>query len=216
MSRQNEQNRISASEAINETTKELKVWDPMVRLFHWGLLAAFVTAYITQEEYYSLHLYAGYTVLGLISFRILWGLIGTRHARFTDFVYRPSRVVAFVKGHFSGSARRYLGHNPAGGYMILALLLCLAVVTISGVMLDAAENRTGPLSGFKLFYYTDVIDEVHEVSTNVCLGLIVLHVLGVIASSHLYRENLVRAMITGKKQLSPEKIQKGRLHETGI
>ena len=194
--------KLSATEtALPVTTAEERVWDPWVRLFHWFLLITFCLAYWTQEEDYSLHLLAGYSVLGLVCFRIVWGIVGTRHARFADFICRPPIVLAFLKGYVSGSARRYAGHNPAGGYMILALLICLLVITISGVMLDAAENRAGPLSGYRLFLYTDLIDEVHELSTSVCLGLISLHILGVLVSSWLCRENLVAAMITGRKKI---------------
>jgi len=183
---------------------EVKIWDPLVRLFHWSLLSAFAMAYWTQEEDYSLHLTAGYVVLGLVCFRIIWGIIGSRYARVADFIYRPSAVLKFLKGYVSGLSPRYAGHNPAGGYMILALLICLLVITVSGVMLDAAENRAGPLSGYRLFLCTDLIDEVHEWSTSVCLGLISLHILGVMLSSWLCRENLVAAMITGNKKIQTQ------------
>jgi len=179
---------------------DVKVWDPLVRLFHWSLLAACVVAYLTQEENYDLHLYAGYAVLGLVLFRVLWGLVGPRHARFTDFLYGPGAVIRYLRGLWRSPATRYLGHNPAGGAMVIKLLLTLLVITVSGVALDAAENRAGPLAATRLFLYRDQIIDLHVVSTNVGLGLVALHLLGVLHASIAHRENLVRALITGRKR----------------
>lgn len=177
----------------------IKVWDPLVRLFHWGLLAAFVTAYLAQEGAYDLHLAAGYTVLGLVAVRILWGFVGTRHARFGDFVHGPAAVAGYLKALAARSAPRYLGHNPAGGAMILALLAALLVIGLSGVALDAAENRAGPLGDTQLFLHLDLIARVHAWATDLTLVLIAVHVLAVLHASRALGENLVRAMITGRK-----------------
>jgi len=103
----------------------IKVWDPAVRLFHWSLVVAFTVAYFTEEDVLDVHVAAGYTVLGLVLFRILWGFIGPQHARFSDFVYRPGVVAAYLKDLMLGRARRYLGHNPAGGVMIILLFISL-------------------------------------------------------------------------------------------
>jgi len=179
---------------------DVKVWDPLVRLFHWSLLAACVLAYLTQEENYDLHLDAGYAVLGLVVFRVLWGLVGPRHARFGDFVHGPSRLLGYLRDLWRHTAPRYLGHNPAGGAMVVMLLVTLLTISLSGVALDAAENRAGPLASTRLFLYRDEIIELHVVSTNIGLALVVLHLLGVLHASIAHRENLVRALITGRKR----------------
>ena len=177
-----------------------KVWDPLVRLCHWSLVAAFVVCYVTQEQSYEIHLMAGYIALGIVLLRILWGFIGSRCARFTDFVRRPAAVLAYL-GHFSrGRGATHVGHNPAGGYMILALLLGNLAIGISGIALDAAENRAGPLAGTHLWRHLDTVNDTHLWATNITLALVLLHVLGVLTASIVYRENLVRAMITGRKR----------------
>jgi cytochrome b len=182
-------------------TDRIRVWDPLVRLFHWGLVGAFAISWLTQEEHYELHLLAGYLVLGLVVLRVLWGFVGTPHARFSDFVRTPSQVLAYLRQLARGHAHRSLGHNPAGGAMILLLLLAMLTIALSGVALDAAENRAGPLADTPLFLYTDSIVAVHVWATDAAFVLIALHLLGVFHASRAHRENLVRAMITGSKPL---------------
>jgi cytochrome b len=179
---------------------EVKVWDPLIRLFHWGLVIAFAVSYLTQEESYDLHLFAGYALGALLIFRLVWGFAGPRHARFTDFMYGPSRVLAYLGSLVRGDAPRFVGHNPAGGSMVLAMLSTLTVIVVSGIALDAAENRAGPLAHTRLFYYTDLIEQVHALSTNVALVLVILHLIGVIHASLTHRENLLKAMLTGRKR----------------
>ena len=183
-------------------TDSIRVWDPLLRLFHWLLVVGFVVGYFTQTENYQLHLYAGYGLLGLLCWRLLWGLAGTRTARFSSFLFRPATVLAYLHAMLRGQPPRYLGHNPAGGIMILLMLLCLLVISLSGIALDAGENRAGPLGHTRLFLYTDLIGEVHVASTNIALALIALHLLGVLYSSLAHRENLVLSMITGRKPAS--------------
>ena len=203
---------------------ENRVWDPLVRIFHWGLVLAFAVAYLSGDEESSLHIYSGYVVLGLITFRVLWGLIGTRYARFSNFVYSPKTVIQYLKGLLAKKPKRYMGHNPAGGWMVLAMLLCLAIVSVSGLKVYAIEEGLGPLAGeapaltvISAAYADDDDDdhrknedghgedeeefweEIHEVSSNFMLLLIFLHIAGVIVSSRLHDENLVKAMLTGKK-----------------
>lgn len=167
----------------------VKVWDPLVRLFHWGLVAAFATAWLSAEEWDNLHHWAGYTVAGLVVFRCLWGIVGTEKARFVNFVCPPASVITHLREMISGRERRYLGHNPAGAAMIIALLLGLSVLALSGW-----------LSTTDRFWGVDWVQEVHELAGNLVLVLVALHVLGVIASSWLSKENLVRAMVTGSKR----------------
>jgi cytochrome b len=205
-------------------SNEIRVWDPLVRIFHWGLVLAFTVAYLSGDEESSLHIYSGYVVLGLITFRVLWGLIGTRYARFSNFVYSPKTVIQYLKGLVAKKPKRYMGHNPAGGWMVLAMLLCLAIVSVSGLKVYAIEEGLGPLAGeapaltvISAAYADDDDDdhrknedghgedeeefweEIHEVSSNFMLLLIFLHIAGVIVSGRMHDENLVKAMLTGKK-----------------
>jgi cytochrome b len=179
----------------------IRVWDSFVRLFHWALVLAFAVAYISAEEHYGLHVWSGYAVLALIAMRLPWGFVGTRHARFADFVVGPRRLLRYAGAMLRGTPPRSIGHNPLGGWMVLALLADLCIIALSGIALDAAENRAGPLGGTRLFLYGDLIEGTHETATNLGLALIALHLLGVAASSWLHRENLIGAMLTGRKRL---------------
>lgn len=178
----------------------IRVWDPLVRLFHWGLAAAFTAGWLTRTGHYDWHLAAGYTVLGLVLVRLGWGFVGPRHARFADFVRGPRAVLGYLFDAVRGRARRHVGHNPAGGAMILAMLVTLLVIGLSGVALDAAENRAGPLAQTRLFLYTDLISRLHTAATDLCLVLIGLHLLGVLHASLAHGENLPWAMVTGRKR----------------
>lgn len=183
-----------------EQSKVLAIWDPLVRAFHWLLVIGYVLSYFTQVDRYGLHLIAGYSVLGLLVFRVLWGIVGSKHARFADFVRGPGEIFAYLGAFARAVPPRYLGHNPAGGAMIVALLCCLLVVAGSGIALDAAENRAGPLGHTMLFLYADRISGIHLLSTNVSLALIAVHITGVLVTSLFHKENLVGAMITGRKK----------------
>jgi cytochrome b len=210
-------------------SNEIRVWDPLVRIFHWGLVLSFTIAYLSGDEESSLHIYSGYVVLGLIAFRVLWGLVGTRYARFSNFVYSPGTVIQYLKSLAAKKPKHYIGHNPAGGAMVIAMLLCLIVVSVSGLKVYAIEEGLGPLASeppaltvISSAYADDDGDEndnheknenghgedeeaeefweeIHEVSSNVMLLLIFLHIVGVIVSGRLHDEHLVKAMLTGKK-----------------
>jgi cytochrome b len=206
----------------------VRVWDPLVRLFHWSLVAAFTIAYLTGDEESAVHEYAGYVVIGLVLFRLVWGFLGTRHARFRDFVYRPSKIVQYAREILAGKPKRYLGHNPLGGVMVLLLLGSLLTTGVTGYLLLGTEvNGDGTVaatpvpgksaSGFITPAYADndgdddgeegaghdenegPLKEVHEFFANFTLFLVFLHVAGVILASLQHRENLVRAMFTGRK-----------------
>ena len=167
------------------------MWDPAVRIFHWGLVAAFLTAWITAEESQSIHEISGYVVAGLVAFRVFWGIVGSRHARFADFVRSPGTVLSFLRDTMKFRARRSLGHNPAGGAMVVALLVALIVITGSGFMMTTDA-----------FWGVRWVRETHEIAVNATLVLLVLHVLGVVLASVEHRENLVAAMFTGRKRAS--------------
>ncbi len=167
----------------------IKVWDPFVRLFHWALVAFFAIAWITGDDWERIHEISGYAIAVLVALRVLWGLIGSRHARFSDFVYRPAAIIGYIKRSVRLRAKRYLGHNPAGGAMVLALLLSVSLATATGVM-----------STTDAFWGVEWVEELHEVTANLTLGLVFLHVAGVAFASLQHRENLVRSMITGLKR----------------
>ncbi len=198
---------------------EIRVWDPLVRVFHWSLVAAFTIAYLTEDEWETLHVWAGYIVAGLVAFRVMWGFIGTRHARFSDFIFSPATIIAYLKDMVALRARRYIGHNPAGGAMVLALLFSLAMTTLTGMQLYAVEKNAGPFAQFEMKLSPvamaqadddegeheghggeSVWEEVHEFFANFTLLLVMLHIAGVVVSSLAHDENLPRAMITGKKR----------------
>lgn len=191
-----------------DSGNEIKVWDPLVRIFHWSLVVTFFIAYLSGDEWESLHVTAGYIVAGLVAFRLVWGLIGTRHARFTDFVFSPATVITYLKELAAHRARRYLGHNPAGGWMVVALLASLALTTLTGMMahgtFTVALNVVSPAmahddEGEEGDEGEEIFEELHEFFANFTLLLVAVHVAGVLVSSLLHRENLVRAMITGRK-----------------
>jgi cytochrome b len=166
----------------------VKVWDPLVRIFHWSLVAAFVIAWATGDELQKVHEIAGYAIVGLVAFRVLWGFVGSTHARFADFVRGPSAVIGYLFDTARLRARRYLGHNPAGGAMVLALLLMLTVICTTGIMMT-----------MDAFWGVDWVEEAHEISVNLTIVLIGLHLLGVAVAGLEHHENLVGAMITGRK-----------------
>jgi len=203
---------------------QVRVWDPLVRLFHWSLVAAFIIAYFTGDEESLVHVYAGYFIIGLLAFRILWGFVGTRYARFSDFLYSPGRTVQYLKGMFSGAPEHFTGHNPAGGWMIMMLLVSLLITSYSGLKVYGLEGH-GPLAaggveaGLVAPAYADddergehaeheghgggegegFWEELHEVFANLTVLLVLIHVAGVVVASRLHGENLVRAMVTGRK-----------------
>lgn len=182
--------------------QNIKVWDPLIRIFHWSLVGFFTLAYLTEgeDEWMNIHSYAGYSILTLLVFRLLWGVIGTHHARFINFVTRPNIAWTYLKELFTGKAKDYIGHNPAGALMIVALILSIGFTGFSDMALYATDGQ-GPLAtSFFATWPEGTLKEVHEFFANFSLFLIVTHVGGVIVSSLLHKENLVRAMLTGKKQ----------------
>lgn len=182
-------NAIEAGGAMPPAT--VKVWDPFVRVFHWSLAALFLAAYATGDEFAQAHIAAGYAIAGLIALRIVWGFAGPRHARFSDFVRSPRQVLAYLRDVAVFRAPRYLGHNPAGGAMIVALLVMLAGTGVTGYMMTTDA-----------FWGAKWVEEVHEAAANLTVGLIVAHVLGVLLCSFEHGENLVKSMVTGRKRRS--------------
>ncbi|WP_119390175.1 cytochrome b/b6 domain-containing protein [Taklimakanibacter lacteus] len=178
-----------ASDVRAEAGARVKVWDPIVRLFHWSLVIAFTAAWLTGDELKRVHEWAGYTIVALLAVRVVWGFIGTPYARFGNFIYRPSTIVRFLLDTARFRARRYVGHNPAGGAMAVALLLMLAATTATGIMLTSDA-----------YWGVDWVEDAHEIAANLAIMLVGLHLAGVLVASVEHRENLAGAMITGWKR----------------
>ncbi|WP_198264200.1 cytochrome b/b6 domain-containing protein [sulfur-oxidizing endosymbiont of Gigantopelta aegis] len=203
---------------VTGTDNTIKVWDILIRGFHWILVISFFTAYLSEDDFLDIHIYAGYLIAGLLVFRLIWGFIGSHYARFSDFIYSPRVVIDYTKSLLSTEKpKRYIGHNPAGGLMIVLLLLSLFITTVSGlVMDDEIESVNSNETNSSMVYFDaddedkyesdlyEVMEEVHEFFANLTLLLVFLHVAGVIVSGKLHDENLVRAMITGKKTLEKD------------
>lgn len=171
---------------------KILVWDAPVRVFHWLLVLSFAGAYLTSdgERWRLLHVSLGYTMGGLVAFRILWGLIGTRHARFASFVRGPAAVLRYLRSLLGGQPEHHVGHNPAGAVAIVLLLLLSLVVVATGW---AVYNDTGG----------HWLEDLHDGAANAMLALVGVHVAGVVAGSWLHRENLVLAMLDGHKAGEP-------------
>jgi cytochrome b len=168
-------------------SRDIPVWDLFVRVFHWGTVGLVAVCFLSSDDK-SLHEPVGYAVLALVLARLAWGVVGSGHARFADFVVRPATVLAYLTALRRGGGRRYVGHNPAGGIMVLALLATLLAVTISGWLSETDR-----------FFGVEWVSQLHSLSSDVLLGLIACHLVGVLVSSLLHRENLAAAMITGRK-----------------
>ena len=178
----------------------VKAWDLLVRIFHWSLVLFFLVAFITEDDWLDLHAQAGYAVMYLVGFRILWGLIGAPTARFLNFVKPPSVVFVHLKSMLSGHPKHYLGHNPVAAVMVISLLLSILLTGFSGLVTLASENQ-GPLAGsFFNAWRGEWVEEIHEFFANFTLLLVFGHLGGVIVSSLLEGENLARAMVTGRKK----------------
>ena len=194
---------------------EINVWDRFVRIGHWLLAGAFLTAYFTEDDWLTTHVWAGYVAGAIVLWRIVWGFVGSPHARFRDFVFAPTQSLRYLGALLRGRAQRYIGHSPAGAAMVFALLIGVATTTASGVMVYAYDKHAGPLASVVASHYQglskaerhrayeraeDFWEETHELLANLTLFLVVLHVGGVALASLAHRENLVRAMLTGRKR----------------
>jgi cytochrome b len=211
---------VLADAAERRPEKMIRVWDVFVRLFHWSVAVGFFVAYFS-EDVLSLHVWAGYVVGALVVLRIVWGFIGPEHARFSSFIYPPGTVLRYLWDLLLGRGKRYLGHSPGGGAMVLVLLIGLLGTVGTGLVLYAIEENAGPLAalvssgsppgqaeGEEVYEGAErsgeLWEEFHEVLANLMLVLVVLHVAGVLLASYVHRENLTRAMITGRKRAPSE------------
>lgn len=174
-------------------TSRVLVWDLPTRFFHWMLAASFAGAWLTSESerFADMHAMLGYTMVLLVAFRIFWGIAGTRYARFASFAYGPRDVLAYLRSMATLRAPHFTGHNPAGSWAIIGLILLAVVVTATGI---ATLNDLGGRW----------LEDVHEGAATAMLVLVFVHVAGVMIGSLLHRENLVASMFTGRKEGAPE------------
>ena len=195
----------------------VRIWDPLVRIGHWTLVSSFAFAYLIEHPL-RLHVLAGYVVAAVITLRIAWGFVGTPHARFAGFVRSPAVAWRYLVALRDGRAQRFLGHNPAGGLMVVALLLGLAATTVSGLVLYGVAEHAGPLASLVggMAASKHDLEELHEVCANLTLLLVAVHIAGVVVASLAHRENLPLAMLTGRKraadspQSSPARVERRR------
>jgi len=218
--------------------KTVKVWSPLIRIGHWTLVIAFFTAYFTEDDFMNLHAWAGYFVGIYLLIRVLYGFVGGKYTRFSNFIYAPVKIIGYLKNLLARTPQHYIGHNPAGGVMVVALLISLAGTTFTGMKLYAVEENKGPFAinahqvqtqiqsvsliaeakadddddedeESKVLNIDQKVDkqaeefweELHELFANLTLVLVFLHVGGVIASSIIDKERLVKAMLTGEKDV---------------
>lgn len=169
-------------------SQKVLVWDAPTRVFHWVQALCFLGAYLTSdsEKTRDIHVALGYILFGMIVFRLLWGFVGTRYAKFSSFAYGPSKIFSYLVSLFKGKADHFVGHNPIGSVAIWLLLSGGLTLGVTGVMLLQDD-------------FEDIVEEIHDYATNAMLIVIAIHLMGVFASSFLHKENLVRAMITGFK-----------------
>lgn len=198
-------------------TGTIKVWDPLVRIGHWLLVAAFFTAWLTEDDFLIQHVWAGYVVAAVIIVRVAWGFLGTPNARFRSFVRSPATTLRYLGDMLKGRPRRHTGHNPAGAAMIVALLLTITATGVSGLFIYAIEEQAGPLAAWVAPAAEadegehgedpreEFWEEFHEIAANLALLLVAVHIGGVLWSSYAHRENLVRAMLTGRKRAADER-----------
>jgi cytochrome b len=185
----------------NGAPREVYVWDPFVRLFHWTLVVAFTVAYVlTDEDVLKIHVWSGYVVGALVVARVIWGFVGPEHARFTDFVYAPGASLRYVRDLILFKAERHLGHSPGGGTMVVTLLVFLAATVITGLVVYGGDQQAGPLAGMFTKEFGESFEGMHELIANITLALVLAHISAVILASFVFRENLPRAMFTGYKR----------------
>jgi cytochrome b len=192
--------------AVDSTRSDLpttrKVWDWPVRIFHWLLVLSIIGAYVTHRlgiEYFKYHLWCGYTVIVLVVFRIIWGLVGTRHARFHHFVRGPVTTVRYGRELLRGEHTPHAGHNPLGALMVVALLASLLVQAITGLVANDEIFNTGPLYGYVTPERSLDLTSLHRQLFYWIVALIALHIAAVLVHLVFKKENLAHALITGRK-----------------
>jgi cytochrome b len=187
---------------MNQPLRAVKIWDLPVRLFHWTLVALLAFMFWsgkTGGNVMEYHMYAGYWVLALVLFRVMWGFAGSTHARFSDFLAGPDRAIAFAKRLVSKSPVTVAGHNPLGGWMVVALLVSLLVQAGTGLFSNDDIAAEGPLFPLISKPLSDKLSTLHSWNFNVLLALSAVHLIAVLFHVFVKKENIVAAMFTGVK-----------------
>jgi cytochrome b len=186
----------------SEETVTRRVWDWPVRVFHWTLVLAFIGAFVTNHlgvGYFKLHSFFGYGVIVLVTFRLVWGVVGTRHARFVNFVRGPRASARYLRAIIGGWASNHAGHNPLGALMVVSLLLALGVQAIFGLFADDEIFNVGPLAALVSKEHSLLMTSLHRKLFYVIAAAAALHLGAVVAHVVIKREPLIRAMVTGRK-----------------
>ena len=181
---------------------KIYVWDLPTRLFHWSLVALLAFQWLSgefEDELLEYHLLGGYAILALVAFRLLWGFVGSQHARFGNFLRGVEPTLEYARALRANAAPRYLGHNPLGGWMIVALLATLALQGFTGLFASDDVMTSGPLRHLVSEQLGEILTEFHEGSFNVLMTLVVVHVVSILAHRLFKGEDLVRPMLTGYK-----------------
>ncbi|MDX8530774.1 cytochrome b/b6 domain-containing protein [Mesorhizobium sp. VK25A] len=180
---------ISVAAGEQPEAREVRVWDRVVRSFHWALVLSFATAWLTRHSLEDIHHLAGYAAGALIALRLAWGVLGPPYARFSQFVRGPATVLGYLSAMLGGREARYIGHNPAGGAMVVALIAIMSATALTGWLMTTDA-----------YFGVAWVETAHGLAAHGLLLLVLLHICGVALASFRHRENLVRAMITGRKR----------------
>src|SRR5450830_1248989 len=177
------------------------IWDLPTRLFHWTLALSFVGAWLTSESdpWLGVHVFLGYLMLGLVVFRVIWGVMGSHYARFSSFWFGPQAALTYVREMLKNKAARHVGHNPAGSLAIYLLLLLTGVIGVTGIFTLGGEERQGLAAGVLSIAQGQALKPLHEWAATAMLLLVFGHIAGVVVESFLHKENLARSMVTGTK-----------------
>lgn len=183
--------------------EKVKLWDPLLRIFHWALAACVISAWLLGEygpAQMTLHFYAGYTVLGLLAFRLIWGLIGPGPARFWHFIYGPAAILGYMRHFFTRSPSYWPGHNPMGGLAVFALLGLVGLQALTGLMVDPDDYiNVGPLANTVSAEMQEWAEWWHDIGAVLILIMVLLHIGMILFYKVWKHENLLRPMITGWK-----------------
>jgi len=190
---------------IPDQKQAVLVWDLPVRVFHWLLVISFAGAWLTAEgeSQQMLHYAFGYTACALVLFRIIWGLIGTRYARFSEFTRGPEETGRHIKALLTGNKDFGLGHNPVGALVMISLMVLILLIGLTGY-------------GIIKEFYGEWVEGAHETIANIAIAVVVIHIAAAIIMSFMQKENLVRSMLTGKKQGLPEQAIPSAQYLTGL
>jgi cytochrome b len=183
------------------TTQRTLIWDIPTRLFHWTLAGSFALAWLTSEgdQWRSIHVFLGYLMLGLVLFRLVWGLVGSHYSRFSSFWFGPREALEYLKLVFKKAAPRHVGHNPTGSLAIYILLALVTVTGLTGVLTLGGDEQQGLLAGWFSFSDAKLLKKLHELSANLMMLVVAGHITGVVVESWLHKENLARSMVHGYK-----------------